>query len=783
MGKFQATSLALAMTFVALFYYDSCSARGIEIKSPRLDKDKEIQAQKTGKLALHNPHSRQKRGLFSGISKGLTLASWSSYGASMGVTVYHAIRRCEDYRPKPCKHPRCLYLTPCPDFLCQSSENNKNYVDQEKVKMKKQLDEIDASLLRAFKYEVDGKSANINNERILNDINTIYGNVDRFIKGIESVDVQISAKFQERSSTIQAMVNDKRTTVDQIVSSPTIQGIFDKWTWDGTGRFVFSLALTIGYGIYVPLKERFAVNKIYQEMKVDFENKFVGQRTAANPNGLNQPRIHNKFAYVQGLSTKQIQAQIKTAAKAVHKSNQAAKSQTFVSKLIGPVVNGLYTALSVWSVYKQISDCQKITDDMQETALNVTGTRDEIEKIIVTEVNPLFQDIYDQTWKPARDLLTNETILDMLEGIKNLTTEANFTDTSPVNAIEAFLANINTATTSGILYLQEKLIIALDTIEKWFRCIADKQHAIAVVINDCKSGRDTLKVLYDEAGSMYDLNTQTCVDMKIVLHTTLEDLGKIITATALEKGWHGNCLLNNEDLLYRVCSEKEKGFVNPSQIVANVNRTDLSEDMVSNFLTRCPPPKITPKNQASTCLFYCFYKTTQQIATFVGLNENQVLEIIPSCGICSVKESEKTQICYSHFCSGMTASDIEIMVEIPLPTVIDVIKNCVQKCILKDSEKQEVCQQLKCKKYDSKTIASSLKFPLATIEELKPQCDTIVKDCTAAIDDAEKRFVFLLHCSHNFSAGRIVKYVELSLQDVESIIKSKTCDDYLKNGV
>ena len=69
------------------------------------------------------------------------------------------------------------------------------------------------------------------------------------------------------------MVNDKRTTVDQIVSSPTMQGIFDKWTWDGTGRFVFSLALTIGYSLFVPLKERYAVNKVYITHTVR-ENQF-----------------------------------------------------------------------------------------------------------------------------------------------------------------------------------------------------------------------------------------------------------------------------------------------------------------------------------------------------------------------------------------------------------------------------------------------------------------------------------------------------------------------------
>ena len=65
----------------------------------------------------------------------------------MSATVYHAIRKCEDYRPSPCKDPTCEYLSPCPDFLCQSPEKNKDYVDQQKVATKAALDEIDSLLL------------------------------------------------------------------------------------------------------------------------------------------------------------------------------------------------------------------------------------------------------------------------------------------------------------------------------------------------------------------------------------------------------------------------------------------------------------------------------------------------------------------------------------------------------------------------------------------------------------------------------------------------------------
>jgi hypothetical protein len=56
----------------------------------------------------------------------------------------------------------------------------------------------------------------------------------------------------------------------------------------------------------------------------------------------------------------------------------------------------LSAALSAWSVYSQVIKCQEATDAMQETALNATATRDQVEKIKVTEVLPLFGQIQDQ---------------------------------------------------------------------------------------------------------------------------------------------------------------------------------------------------------------------------------------------------------------------------------------------------------------------------------------------------------------------------------------------------
>ncbi len=371
-----------------------------------------------------------------------------------------------------------------------------------------------------------------------------------------------------------------------------------------------------------------------------------------------------------------------------------------------------------------------------------------------------------------RDLLTNDTILDLLEGIRNLTVEANFMDTGPADTLASFLANIASVSSSptGILSLQKNLIAALDTIEFRFKCIANKQHAITVVINDCRSGRNSLSVLHSEADLTYDLNTQSCVDKKVVPYTSLQQLHNIISDVAREKGWYDNCLLNNKDLLYRVCSEMAKGYVTPADIVAQANIAVLTQDMVSNFLTRCSPPDITPKTKELTCKYYCLHQPIQKITEFVKLLESQVKTIIASCGICSIEESKKEQICFLHFCNGVSAAKIEPIVAVPLPTVNDVINNCVQKCVLKDSEKQAVCEQLKCQKYDSISVASSFNLPLATIEEVKVQCDSIVK---CLISDQTKKFILILHCMRQVPPATLQVYTGLSLQDVESVIKSQ----------
>lgn len=92
------------------------------------------------------PHSG---GWGQAIRTSLGLIAAGSFGLSVGSTVYHAIRKCKDYRPKPCDSYNCRYLTSCPS-LCNSPSDNRKLVTDERAKIKKKLDAMDKMQLNGI---------------------------------------------------------------------------------------------------------------------------------------------------------------------------------------------------------------------------------------------------------------------------------------------------------------------------------------------------------------------------------------------------------------------------------------------------------------------------------------------------------------------------------------------------------------------------------------------------------------------------------------------------------
>ena len=207
-----------------------------------------------------------------------------------------------------------------------------------------------------------------------------------------------------------------------------------------------------------------------------------------------------------------------------------------------------------------------------------------------------------------------------------------------------------------------------------------------------------------------------------------------------------------------------------------VNRTGLTEDMIPNFLGRCPPPQITPKSIVDTCHLYCLYQPVAKIAKTVVLLESQVIHIQKTCPICSVSDTDLKKICKLHYCQGQNATTIEKDVEIPLPTVKSVIaKNCSGCQIDDPALKKSICVNHICRGHSAAKLATDNAISVAAINGVLSQCSELV--CLNEITENEKSKIFQLDC-YDIPAATIVFIAGVSAQvvtDYLALVKGQVC--------
>ena len=203
--------------------------------------------------------------------------------------------------------------------------------------------------------------------------------------------------------------------------------------------------------------------------------------------------------------------------------------------------------------------------------------------------------------------------------------------------------------------------------------------------------------------------------------------------------------------------------------------------MVTNILGRCPPPKITPKSINITCDLYCLYQPEDKISKTAVLLVSQVRQVIKTCPICKVKDSDLTLICRYSKCQGLNATEIEKKVEIPLPTVEYMIKNRCSGCVITDpEEKKKICVSHSCRGHSNAKIAKAHGLVESAIIGIVNECSTIVPSCVAVLTTKEKKRIFDLDC-YNVPHSAIPFIVEFSstvVQDLLKLTKGKVEFDY-----
>ena len=162
-------------------------------------------------------------------------------------------------------------------------------------------------------------------------------------------------------------------------------------------------------------------------------------------------------------------------------------------------------------------------------------------------------------WPRVKNFMTTKQATDWLKKIRELTLGAANADYKTAAVIRNFMDRAPSAGYNEFLRLQGELIVALKSTRYVYTCLARKQNAITTVTGGCRKGFQTLSELYKTAVTNHHLNTADCVARGIP-YTNAAVVFEIVRKMAKHQRWYSNCLLNNNDLLYRVCSERRKGL-------------------------------------------------------------------------------------------------------------------------------------------------------------------------------------------------------------------------------
>ncbi|XP_028392724.1 uncharacterized protein LOC114517256 [Dendronephthya gigantea] len=755
-------ALTLLAIFLVLNKFNFSETRSVEMRDEEKDREKREASEIPKSVEVH---SREKRGAW---GNAFRLGAGLSFAASTGVTIYTEITKCNDFKPTSCKTPPCRYVN-CPD-VCTTPDVNDAYIRTEKDKLKKKLDVMDKLALDTYQLATDGISANIDLKRIFTAIENINGKVERFMFQMIETDRNLTYNFLNRTKEIQSLLRDYRFSLDDILGRGPVQGMFDKWTWEDDGLLALSIALPLGAKMVEMMKQRIAINKMYNHMRADIINKAKQSLT-----GSSKARAVKLDMFVKSIQNPLVDKQIRQSAKMEYKAQVAQKQPSKWGPRINGAINVAVTVLSIYSTWKQIDACQSLANEMQDRAYDLAVQSESIEKTKVTEILPLQRQVKVEVWDKVKDILTSENITDWLEEIKNLTLNAENANATTADTIQYFIDNIAAAGVKRTLQLEISLIYALKSVGYKYDCLGDKLHAINIVLKDCRMGRDKFERLFHSvAVEKNELNRKDCVNDKQVPYTSMKEFRKILKKFAEHEGWNENCLLNSDDFLFRVCNKFYEGYTDHNTIVSQLlNYTqDLTTAMVADFLTRCPDPKITPKSIETTCTLYCSFETIPNIAPHAILKESQVEMVIQAhCPICAVKVKDVRKICHQHYCKSKNITKIVNDVEIPLPTVQFVIaNNCSSKCIIYDVDvKKEICEESECKGLTSSAIAEKVDYPKQAVDDVIPNCRIILPTCPP-LSPQKKNLVCFFHCIYETNA-KIAGRVTLKESRVADAVK------------
>lgn len=315
--------------------------------------------------------------------------------------------------------------------------------------------------------------------------------------------------------------------------------------------------------------------------------------------------------------------------------------------------------------------------------------------------------------------MTDETFLSYTLIAKKLAQGADMQTSQLKRAaaeIQAFHDGVKAANKQTLINLQKDLVDSLSAVEYTWGCFDKKVQVISYVTDHCRTGTNSLKLLFDTAVQFHNAEASSCTTATGQKYITFQATDTYVKERMRDEKLAEDCVLNNRDKRYLVCNSWAKKIDN-SEIAAN---NQLTEQQVAIITQTCPLASVSPRMKKIICTEKLVNSLEKTKTKYSRYNQEQITETYNACPKPNLAPALKDIIC-SRKNNGL--GEDHIVAEYDQYDASD-IRNQYQTCTVTVST---VDREIICK---SKAFSISLtmikqnlaKYPGSAIEAVYNSC-------------------------------------------------------------
>ena len=240
--------------------------------------------------------------------------------------------------------------------------------------------------------------------------------------------------------------------------------------------------------------------------------------------------------------------------------------------------------------------------------------------------------------------MTDETFLSYTLIAKKLAQGADMQTSQLQRAaaeIQTFHDGVKAADKQTLINLQKDLVDSLSAVEYTWGCFDKKVQVISYVTGHCRTGTNSLKLLFDTAVQFHNAEASSCTTATGRRYITFQATDAYVKDRMRDEKLAEDCVLNNRDKRYLVCSSWAKKIDN-SKIAAS---NQLTEQQVAIITRTCPLASVSPRMKRIICSEKLVNSLEKTKTKYSRYNQEQIIETYNACPKPNLPPALKDIIC------------------------------------------------------------------------------------------------------------------------------------------